>query len=217
MEAATEYEVLVDDFAHIVLPPPPPDLEADPPERSSLRRLMLVRLTPDRSYSAQARAFMESATSLWSPVIYFTTERTNFAEASQYEYPAAVARTYNASGWLPDGADLVHGSGEAVRKQRRHPHHGLPVLRRQPRHRIRELAGVQVLTAQVSITRYSSYSDPRMVMSHWLLHDMAAIPAGAPTFVAPAMGVDSGQVALAQQAWMSIPNRVDRRDHRRER
>jgi len=55
------------------------------------------------------------------------------------------------------------------------------------------------------MSRFNVNSDPRMVMSHWLLHNMSDIPAGAPYFITPAMGVDSGQLALGQQAWMSIP------------
>lgn len=200
VEGATAYEVLVDETSYNVLPPPPPVDEGDP----TYPNLALGNLEPDRTYSAQNRAFMDTTGSLWSPVIYFTTERTTVAEASQYEYPPSVARTYNPSGWLPDGNQLIHGSGADFGNVAG-IHTTVFLYSADSLRSLRELAGVRVLTAQVSITRFPAESDPRMVMSHWLLHDMDVIPAGAPTFVAPAMGVDSGQVALSQQAWMSIP------------
>jgi hypothetical protein len=200
VEAATAYELLVDGVSNNVLPPPvnpDPDLQQEP-------SLALADLETDRTYSAQIRAYMDATASLWSPLIYYTTDRTTKAESTDYEYLPYLARVRSPTGWYADGHQLVHGSGEEFGDPSG-VHTTVFLYSAEELAAMRELAGVRVLSAEVSMTRFATLSDPRMVLSHWLLHDMSAIPSGAPTFVAPAMGVDSGQVALGQQAWMPLP------------
>lgn len=188
------YEVMIDDTSQ----------EVYAPSAGENPSLALADLIPDRTYAVKIRAFMSTTASLWSPVIHFTTSRTTVVEASTYEYEPSAARTWNPSGWLPDGSQLIHGSGELFNNPAG-IHTTVFFYSAETLASIRELAGVRVLTAEISITRISSYSDPRMVLSHWLLHNMPDVPAGSPVFLEPAMGLDSGTAALGQQVWMSIP------------
>lgn len=186
---ATNYEVLLDDTEFLTSTEP---------------RLFLDDLEPDRTYAAQIRAYIDTATSLWSPLIYFTTERTAVADADEYEYEPAESRTFNdIQGWLPNGSMLVHGSGEPFGNENgvhttvfRYSADSLASLR--------QLAGVRIVSAEVSLTRTLGYSDPRMVLSHWLLHNMSDFNA-PPVMMPPAMGIDGGSAALGQQVWAQIP------------
>jgi hypothetical protein len=200
VESATQYEVLVDETSVNVLPPPPPVNEED----VSYPTLPLSGLNQDQTYSAQARAFLDTTSSLWSPTIYFTTDLANDVEASEYYYEPSQAQTWNPNGWLADGTPLIHGDGTDY-ADLNGIHTTVFIYSADTLRAIRELKGANVLSAQVSLTRSVSFSDPRMAMSHWLLHNMTAIPAVAPTFVGSAQGVDSGQVALGQQSWIPLP------------
>lgn len=201
VEAADQYEVIVDDVSYNVLPPPPP---VDPEEEPEQPSLALGGLIPDRTYEAQSRAYIDTTASLLSPLYHFTTDPTTVAEASVYEYEPVAARVWGKSGWLPDGSALYHGDG-VFWSNTNGIHTTVFMYSNDTLTSLHELQGVRVVSVQVSISRFSALSDPRMVLSHWLLHDMDAIGTVAPVFIAPAMGIDSGSVALDEQAWMSLP------------
>lgn len=166
--------------------------------------LSLTGLEQERSYSVTLQAIMGTAKSLVSPVQYFTTLPTTIAEASQYEYVPETARTYRAGGWTSDADPLIHGSGEPWGNTNG-IHTTVFVYSADTLSQMHALAGVRVESMEVSISRLAVPSDARMVLSHWLLHNMTEIPAGAPSFIAPGMGLDSGSLALGQQAWMPLP------------
>lgn len=194
VEAATQYEIEFDGVSQTI------DAPQDPLTAPSLP---LDALIPDRTYSARVRAYMTTTNSLWSVLIYFTTDKTYAAEATTYEYEPSQALVYTPYGWLPDGSPLYHGGGEQWGNMwgtntTVFMYSDLTLAS------LRSLEGVRVLSAQVSITRFAAASDPRMVLNHWLLHDMA-VPTTPPEWIGDGMGIDSGSVALGQQAWMSIP------------
>lgn len=194
VKQADRYNVLVDDVSHTVLAPAP----------GTAPSLALGGLLPDRTYGVQVQAYMGDKQSLISPLYHFTTQRVYTAEASIYEYEPSSARVWRAAGWLDDGAALIHGDG-AQWGNSDGIHTTVFLYSPETLAQMRELAGVRVLTVQVSLSRFTGMSDPRMVLSHWLLHNMTSLPAGAPTFVGAGMGVDSGSVALGEQTWISLP------------